>query len=664
MGQELKPTPPAPFVVDGAAIGCCYAQAGSMTGYKDLWDKRHLRILHNDSEKQCGLEMAHNYDCVPVKNVPKFNICKSPYYYETVGILKSLYPDNEDYAKGFESYCRINAKAEDGSPPCVGAFLDTWFNSSDIVIADKYQKFIKQTLFFISRMNENINEMKEWSEKEIKKYRKRAEREYRECISDLQFERGMSKLGSDLEKIREKDDHEKNGPNALERAAEEAKEYRELSDKMFHKYDVVERKVKKLYERGKRKVERWDRYIDAIQVYEGDYCKTLEKLANEIEAYRKGWSDALSEAEIDMNSQEASSFFYYCDQMVSDARKLAADGADDKRIGKALLTSSFLICKCGGKIEFLDSGQERALYCQTLYKQVVKLLENALAYQEEILAQNGKYAGVVEWESTYSVKVTRWVLQEVLEALHDGRDFKLYKLAGAVKIRLITKSYKEEQREIMDEVVGILLLKGADETLGKIEQIGSAVMNGIELGTTISDTKDILEQTELEQKKNELDDAVTMGTEWGGHLTGLIGGIAGVRSVKGMIGEMPAKLCEVTGNALEAIGWITSVGTLFYTSDKNWIEEIEITVFTKYMAHIIRQSYNENMTPKKSFDGPSMVRAKPKRDYICDSVGNVDWDELKGIIFGVKEHVMKEELSKNVDGKNEVTESMDNYYKN
>ena len=48
-----------------------------------------------------------------------------------------------------------------------------------------------------------------------------------------------------------------------------------------------------------------------------------------------------------MDSWEASGFFYYCDKMVSDARKLAADGADDKRIGKALLTSSFLICKCG-----------------------------------------------------------------------------------------------------------------------------------------------------------------------------------------------------------------------------------------------------------------------------------------------------------------------------
>ena len=643
MGHEIKPIPPAPCVVDGAAIGCCFAQSGSMMEYKEMWDKRYLRILHNDSEKQCGLEMAHNYDCVPVENVPKFNICKSPYYYETVGILKSLYPDNKDYAKGFESYCRINAKAEGGSPPCIGAFLDTWFNSSDIVIADKYQEFINKTLFFTSRMREKIEEMRKWSESEIKRYRKRAEREYGECISDLGFERRMRKLVSNLEKISEKDDREKNSPNAIERIAEEVKEYRDISDKMFCKYDIVERKVKKLYEEGKRKVERWDGYIDAIQVYDGDYCKTLEKLANEIEGYRNKWSDALSDAEINMDSWEASGFFYYCDKMVSDARKLAADGADDKRIGKALLTSSFLICKCGGKIEFLNSGQERVLYCENLFKKFEELLKDAVTYLGEVLMQNGVYAGVQEEESNESVEDAIWALQEVINGIEEERSFNLGKDMPAVRIRFISRSRKDEEETLRDEFVAILFF-------GLISEFGTAANILVSATTMIMDAVDISKQSKGEQEYNKVEDAVVFGADMTGYFNSIIEGAVNTRQFKSLAGDKPAKICEVTDTGLTAIGHIMSIGSLFYTSEENWIEEIEITVFTKYMAHIIKQSYNEDLTPQKPFYGPSMVRGKAKKDYLCDTMGNVDWDNMEGVTFGIKEHFGEAIEEDNVDG--------------
>ena len=68
------------------------------------------------------------------------------------------------------------------------------------------------------------------------------------------------------------------------------------------------------------------------------------------------------------------------------------------------------------------------------------------------------------------------------------------------------------------------------------------------------------------------------------------------------------------------------------------------------MAHIIKQSYNEDLTPQKPFYGPSMVRGKAKKDYLCDTMGNVDWDNMEGVTFGIKEHFGEAIEEDNVDG--------------
>ena len=119
----------------------------------------------------------------------------------------------------------------------------------------------------------------------------------------------------------------------------------------------------------------------------------------------------------------------------------------------------------------------------------------------------------------------------------------------------------------------------------------------------------------------------------------------------------------MTDTGLTAIGHIMSIGSLFYTSEENWIEEIEITVFTKYMAHIIKQSYNEDLTPQKPFYGPSMVRGKAKKDYLCDTMGNVDWDNMEGVTFGIKEHFREDENSTEVNGKHGINIALEEYKK-
>ena len=134
------------FVVEGAKIGCCYAQEEAKKNKKELWDTRILRIYHCNAEKVHGMEVAHNHDCAAIENIPKFGKCTSPYYYDAVKLLSALYPDNKDYLRGYESIKRIREEARELSkeyPPCVLALLDTWFDYSDVEVSEKYQMFIK-----------------------------------------------------------------------------------------------------------------------------------------------------------------------------------------------------------------------------------------------------------------------------------------------------------------------------------------------------------------------------------------------------------------------------------------------------------------------------------------------------------------------------------------
>lgn len=96
-----------------------------------------------------------------------------------------------------------------------------------------------------------------------------------------------------------------------------------------------------------------------------------------------------------------------------------------------------------------------------------------------------------------------------------------------------------------------------------------------------------------------------------------------------MLETKPLEMTEMLGKKLAFMSCLNSFIKLFYTSEEDWIEKIEITVFTDYFAHIISQKYKRDATPQSDFNGLSMVRAVSRKDYICDAMGNVKWDELE-----------------------------------
>lgn len=589
MGQTTNTNPGV--VVEGAQIGCSYAQ---LTQEREQWDKKYLKIEHCDAEKVHGVEVAHNHDCVAIKNIPKFEKCVSPYYYNATEWLSSLYPQNPAYKAGFEKIKEIKTgKSGRIYPPCVLALLDSWFDYSDVEISKKYQIFMKETTYFSRDMKEKMDNVYSWGGRVIYEKRRTVESNYKANSSNAA---DVNETGT-LETV--------------------------------DQLKAAKTKIDNLYKDGGTNIKQWQSGLDNIQIFEGDYATLFMDISGEITAYYKKWGPIFKSVGISTESKSYNSFINYYKQIADKMITLGQgmDGWEDSDY--ELLKTSFLICKCGGVIEFLTDGQERILYCNKLFSEFVILLENAANYLQELLNRDGVYPGVDQVENDESITSAKNSLLSIVDSFNQNKDFLLDKNTTSMQIRFITKGYNAEKGEKISAMIGIMFLTPV--TLSAGTGMGVA----LSVGMLTYDFACIGSQDEEEKKKNETADAVTISTDVVSYFNSMSNAALNVSSVTHMIGDAPIKMTQVTGNALVAVGFVNSLMGLFYTSDEDWIEEIEITVLTRHMAHIVKQGYKRDVTPKGKFDGATMVRGKTITDYRCDSLGNIKWDELEGVSVAV-----------------------------
>jgi len=600
------------FVVEGAKIGCCYAQEEAKKNKKELWDTRILRIYHCNAEKVHGMEVAHNHDCAAIENIPKFGKCTSPYYYDAVKLLSALYPDNKDYLRGYESIKRIREEARELSkeyPPCVLALLDTWFDYSDVEVSEKYQMFIKYTKNFKYDMAKKLENIYKWSKSTIYSKRKESEKYITADPSDASPARKVSE--------------------------NQRREDIVTVDKLWK----AEHALKKIYNQGKDKIKRWENYLDEVQIYEGNYAESLNKLASEMESYSQEWISLIESVGISTANEKVKSFTDYCSQIITMAEKLGQDMENWQDVSYALLTSSYLICKCGGKIEFLSNGQENILYCNNLLTEFIKLLKNGANYLQQVLDNNSVYMGAEsKEENDLSVKSARTSLLNVVNSFNENKDFLLDENTKSIQIRFITRGCNEEKEVKANALIGIMFFTPAS----LYASTGGGFL--LSFGILTFDMASIGSQDPKDQKKNEIGDGTTTLLDLGSYFTGIGGILLEPKTVTHMLGEKPVNMTKMTGKGITILSCIISLTKLFYTSEEDWIEEIEITVFTDYFAHIISQKYNQDTTPQSEFNGISMVRAKSRKDYVCDTMGNVKWDEMEGVTAGVDNGGNKQQM--------------------
>lgn len=591
-------------VVDTAKIGCCYAQANSTN--TNVWDVRRLRFEHNHGEKQEGGEVAHNHDCVKNINILKFKECHSPFYLDALSQLKKVYPNDEDYANGYN--IAYNNQFADGggggatTPPCVLAVLDTWFEYSDIQISKQYSSVEKAMLMFESTMDSKVTKMKDWALKEISKK-----------ISE--YSKGLP-IANPSNASKKEDSY----------TAEEQAQIIAAQSKLIAALPSIEQ----LYDNRKNLIKKVDSCWDKILIFKNGYQTELKNLGRDIETYVRDWKTALENAEMDLRNKNYTDFFDYYSKIYTNAKNAAEGMLNwEEEAEYALLTSSFLICKCGGKIEFVSSGQQHALYCNKLFNQFVILLQNAANYFQYVLETNIVFGGVLPEESDASAASTAVSLLNIKSSFDNNSEFILADGTKAIELRFITKGYNAEKEKKQSAIIGMLVLTpmvaAATSIAGPIAGVAvSACTWGFDAYVIGSQDREEQDENSAEDLNTVLVDTVDLGSNIASF------GIDGVSRPGAAM-----KAISAIGTPLTVIGYFKMLTDIFYTSDEDWIQEIEITVFTTYMAHIIKQKYKENVEVDAVFDGRTMIRTKSKVDYSAESLKTINWDELGGVSVAV-----------------------------
>ncbi len=102
------------------------------------------------------------------------------------------------------------------------------------------------------------------------------------------------------------------------------------------------------------------------------------------------------------------------------------------------------------------------------------------------------------------------------------------------------------------------------------------------------------------------------------------------------------KMLTGVGNATVVIAFTASMTGLFFTSDEDLVETVEVTVYTEDLIFIIRQEYTKNAEEKAPFDGRTGMKILSRVDYTSSSLKMVNWDELKGVNVGFNDEDNKE----------------------
>ncbi len=118
------------------------------------------------------------------------------------------------------------------------------------------------------------------------------------------------------------------------------------------------------------------------------------------------------------------------------------------------------------------------------------------------------------------------------------------------------------------------------------------------------------------------------------------------------------KMLTGVGNATVVIAFAASMTGLFFTSDEDWVEAVEVTVYTEDLVFIIRQEYTENAEEKAPFDGRTGMKILSRVDDTSSSLKMVNWDELKGMNIGVDDKESEEVSAGSTSGAVDIPEPM------
>ena len=586
------------IVVDYAKIGCTYGQRNTSAGYpysqqlirQKYWDKRFLRVDHTHCVQQHGTEAAHNHDAVPLKNIPRFTACYSPNYISAVKALMKSNPEKEmEYQIALGIACdQMNLKGTK-TVPCLLELLDTWFEYSDVEVSTRYEKLANKSDKFKEKLQVYINKVSAFAKTSMDDAR------------DQTLKSIMTEMNETI-----------NNDSKMKQLVDKYNKKEEFYDGLKEKYNTF----KKAY--GFSFTTQIKDLLDEIIILGDDYHSKMQDLSDALDEYVNSWDTFLrgfgkagAEEYLDYRR-----FFKSFSSEVKEVRE--ASLLWEEQTDNLLLTSSFLVCRLGGRIEFATSGAEHKDYCNKLIIRLRETFEQLAESMDSVLTANSVF-GAIEEESDLSVTSSSITAKKMNYALLTGGDLILAEGTNAVEIWFKSKGYADARDSGAQALLAFALLAPISKSVSSIQGVkgffAATAFFIVEMGVTY---QLIDKDPEADTRKDAADalvSTISYITDTGKIFQGK------------KISPNKALANKAISKASEIYSILSTIGSLLYVPVE-WISEIEVTVVTDYFAHTMKADLDENC----ELVGEFKAKTKTKVDYYCDG-GRAIVDEESGEIY-------------------------------
>ncbi len=484
-------------IVDGAKIMCSYAQNPEVKDPSFVY----LRIPCGHGFLENGHLCAHDENCVPVENIPRFKMCSSPHYKAMLDFLQAwkyegtlLYQGYLDYSKGVRE-----------GLPCLLPLLDRWMNAKDKSVIENY-------------MDVSLGIDFDSIEKSIKTFKKQTEKKADEIF--LKKTMDIPAFTQDEKMLKKDRDAFNECIDVKERLKKIIKVknvlLEDLQNDMFYVQNISLQHIRNHV----------SKILSELTSLKEDIIAVHNKAPNDYGQY-SGLKHSLEEAigEVSSLYERACSFKLEKHQLIT--------------------MDSYLVCRGGGIISFLSSGQEFYDYCSDLVTKIRNLTGLFINDCEDRLLRKRRkyidYLGIGTDEEGYSYKKAIRALNIYRKMLDDVEGVKEIKMEAPIYLELISHAYFEEQRKKMMSLVTIVVT-----WLGTPEmtffcgafQVGQALANG--------------------------------------DLTSGLSGRISMDSVSDKAIEKVSKNAYAYNNLFSTA---TAMVDFFAQSEETWIEEIKLSVF-------------------------------------------------------------------------------------
>lgn len=532
------------IVVHGAEIICSCAGRNGKPNY--------IKVLDGHGIMENGNNCAHDSSCIPIENIQPFSSCLSP---NAKQALTALLPSAEGEAKNRyrDALTTINNNETTGRympVSCALPLLDRWFDADE-----------KKTVTDIMMLETEIKQ-------KIKNLQESLDGSLQNTDSDLNLTFIFLLF--------------------LEDAGEDRLD-------VFH----MGMDLNKAKERLPVLCSNIGQTIQTRSIIGEDGFKEiagqLEQIKLDLTEIKKCWNAAHDSCEYLRNYKEYDALL---DQYIKETDEIIQKIYNwEEKEYHLITTKSFLVCRCGGIISFVDSGQEFGKVVDQLMASILSMItefrEHCQKGMTDFCIKDWDYVDH-EWSSYQAAAEGLGVFEKMM--LGSGKTENT--MDTCIYMELICHSYNEEMNK--------------------------AVMAALSLISLRCDALSFLLAFYT---------VATMEKSAKGAADGISADISALEAVGGVLKKQGAEKVVDLNNLYTVVN---SIVGFFYVSYETWIENVRITVFTDSHAHV----YERKLNRIGNILGKMYVQMWSKSDYKSGDLGRgLEWKEDPGVYLKKKAHM-------------------------